>query len=162
MKYLWLCAALLPLYAEGFNSCTLPQSRLTLRQGVERPTDPAYDRVCVALLPPTCRNYTVDRQPCAYRQCLVMDNVTRCPDGSPTVFTSVVIEPFTARTARRFTQADFAAMNAQIDAEAKRIAAKWTDNGRVPLAPGALTVIQNMSCQMVASANPDIQCVPRP
>jgi hypothetical protein len=156
-------AAMLPALAmaEGFKTCSIPQRDITTKSGVERPLSRAYDNVCAAVLPPTCRDYTVNGKPCAYRACLVMDNLRSCPNGEPPAYTAVTIQPYVARPARRFTAEEFAAMNHAIDAEAKRLAAKWTDNGRVPLSPGALTVLGNISCQLAAAGNPDVRCVPR-
>lgn len=147
--------------AAGFNTCIVPQQGLAVRQGVERPLSRDFDKVCVAVLPPTCRNFTEGGQPCAYRACLVTNEVKRCPNGDMVVFTAMVIKPVTARTIRPFTDAERAAMNHAIDAEAKALADKWTDHGRVPLAPEALTVLQNIACLSAASANPDVRCVPR-
>jgi hypothetical protein len=69
--------AVLPsaLLADGFNTCTVPQREIVTRAGVERPTNRAYDAVCVAVLPPACRDYTVDHKPCAYRACIVPDSL---------------------------------------------------------------------------------------
>ena len=41
--------------AAGFNTCIVPQQGLAVRQGVERPLSRDFDKVCVAVLPPTCR-----------------------------------------------------------------------------------------------------------
>lgn len=160
---LLLLATLLPLasIAGGFNTCTLPQSQLSTRSGVERPTDRAYDSVCIAVLPPTCRNWTADHKPCAYRACLVPDHLKSCPNGDPLTFTADTIETFVAKPVKPMTAEDFAKMNQAIDAEAKRLAARWTDNGRVPLSPAAMTVLHNVSCQLAAANNPDVRCVAR-
>ena len=149
------------VFAGGFNTCTLPQAQISTRGGVERPASRVYDAVCIAVLPPACRDYTVDHKPCAYRACLIPDSVKACPNGDPPMYTAATIEPYVAKTVKPMTAEDFAAMNRNIDVEAKRLAAKWTDNGRVPLSPAALTVLHNMSCQLAAATNPDIRCVPK-
>jgi hypothetical protein len=149
------------LIAGGFNTCTLPQKEIATRAGVERPIIKAYDSVCVAVLPPACRDYTVDHKPCAYRACMVPDHLKSCPNGDPLMFTAATIEPYRAKTVKPISPEELAALNRAIDAEAKRMAAKWTDNGRVPLSPAAVTVLQNLSCQMVAFGNPNVRCVPR-
>jgi hypothetical protein len=147
------------LFAEGIHTCTVPQSQISTRAGVERPTTRAYDTACIAVLPPACRDYTVDHKPCAYRACLVPDSLRTCPDGSPPSFTAATIEPLVAKTVKPVSAEQLAAMNRNIDAEARRLAAKWTDNGRVPLSPAALTALRNLSCQLAAANNPDVRCV---
>jgi hypothetical protein len=149
------------LLAEGFNTCTIPQSELVNRSGVERPAGAAWDKACIAVLPPNCRDFNVGHRPCAYRSCVVSNRLRSCPNGDLPAFTAAEIQPYLAKPVRPFTKEEFAKMNALIDAAAKEMAAKWTDNGRVPLSPAAQVVIQNLSCQMAAFANPDVRCVPR-
>jgi hypothetical protein len=132
-----------------------------MRAGVERPTNKAYDAVCVAVLPPACRDYTADHKPCAYRACIVPDSLKSCPNGDPLMFTAAQITIYTAQSVKPIAPEELAAMNRAIEAEAKRLAAKWTDNGRVALSPAAMTVLHNLSCQLAASGNPDVRCVPR-
>ncbi len=148
-------------FAEGFNTCTIAQSDIGTKAGIELPLNRAYQNVCIAVLPPTCGNYTVEHKPCAYRACLVPDNVKRCPNGEPPSYTAATIEPYVAKPVKPLSPGELAEMNRKVDAEARRLAAKWTDNGRVPLAPAALTALQNMSCQLIAASNPDVRCVPR-
>lgn len=157
------CGILLqsPLWGDGFNTCGLPQSQIATKAGVERPTSKTYDTVCIAVLPPTCRDYTVNHKPCAYRACVVPDSLKSCPNGDPPMFNAETITPFRAESVKPITAEELARMNSAIQAEAKRIAARWTDNGRVPLSPAATTVLQNLSCQMMAFGNPDVRCVPR-
>lgn len=157
-----IALAPMQLLAGGFNTCTLPQKDIVTRAGVERPISKSYDNVCIAVLPPTCRDYTVNRKTCAYRACVVPDNLRSCPNGDPLMFSAEAIQPFVASSLKPISAEELAALNRAIDAEAKRIAARWTDNGRVPLSPAANTVLRNMSCQIVAFGNPDVRCVPQP
>jgi hypothetical protein len=90
----------LPLLADGFNACTLPQKEIRTAAGVERPISKAYDAICVAVLPPACRDYTTNGKPCAYRACLVPDNLKVCPNGDPLIFTADSIEPFVAKSVK--------------------------------------------------------------
>lgn len=151
----------LPLVAGGVNTCRLPPKDIVLRGGVERPASRAYDGVCVAVLPPGCREFMVNGRPCAYRACLVTDNVRSCPNGDPPRFTAAGIEPCTAKPGEAGDAGGTGGDEPGIDVEAKRMAAKWTDNGRAPLSPAALTVLRNVSCQMVAFGNPEVRCIAR-
>lgn len=117
-----------PLPTGGYDTCTLPSDHVAMIGGAERPTDPAYKSVCVAMIPPSCRNWTVSHQPCAYRSCIVKANVSHCPNGDPTAYVAKQTLPF--------TKEDFAQMDSMIAAEAQRIAAK---RGPAPTGNAAAT-----------------------
>lgn len=117
-----------PLPTGGYDTCTLPSDHVAMIGGAERPTDPAYKSVCVAMIPPSCRNWTVSHQPCAYRTCIVKANVSHCPNGDPTAYVAKQTLPF--------TKEDFAQMDSMIAAEAQRIAAK---RGPAPTGNAAAT-----------------------
>jgi hypothetical protein len=118
-------AAAAAMPSGGYQTCTLPSDKIGGNGGTERAIDPAYARVCLSILPPTCRNWVMNKEPCAYRACVVDANLAHCPGGEPTAYVAKETLPF--------TKEELAAMNAQIDAEARRIAAQRGGNA----APGA-------------------------
>jgi len=104
----------------GYQTCTLEANRIVNQGGKERVADPAYAKVCLAVLPPTCRNWVMNKQPCAYRQCVVDLQLSKCPNGDITAYVAKNVIPF--------TEADFAAMNANISAAVPALVARWGAN----------------------------------
>lgn len=164
-KLVFLCGAMAGsswAAADSYMVCSVASSDLVLKGGVERPTNPAYSDVCLAVLPPSCRNWTVDKKPCAYRSCLVSNGVNACPSGEPASVQTHLIDTYVAKELKPFTPAEREAMNQALDAEAKRIVNQWTDNGRKPLTPVMSRAARNVSCVAVAAVSDGrLVCVPR-
>lgn len=164
-KFAILCCVLMAspwAAADGYQTCLVEQSDIVLKRGFERPKSAAYDAVCLAILPPTCRDWTVDKIPCAYRSCLVPSDVGRCPNGEPAAYVNKPIDIYVAKELKPFTPAERAAMNRAIDAEAKRLAAQWTNNGRIAFSADLARAANDVACVAVASSSEGrFECVPR-
>jgi hypothetical protein len=130
----------------SYQTCSLPASRIAAQGGQERAADPAYAKVCVAVLPPDCRNWTQNKQPCAYRKCVVRPDLSRCPDGE--------IPAYVAKEVIPFTKEQFAAMNAQLDAPAKQIVNQW--GGNAPPAGAGQQANTDINRHWVETGNGDV------
>lgn len=127
--------------ADGYQTCTIAANRISRVAGVEHPVDAKYKNACLAVLPPTCRNWVVDKKPCAYRTCVVANDVSTCPNGDPAAYVAKEVLPLTKEqmeamdgmiamdAQKRAAGNDEGTNQAQIDAYSATRKSGWNSTG---------------------------------